>query len=159
MGFTKPGFAPDEQRVVGTRRRFSNRQDGSVSEPIGSADDERVKCVPSVQTRSTDSCRIVAVGAFSEIGRPTFVRAGEGFVTFIDLVRVGIVGLRNSTVVGLLGSGRSDAHPELDLMSESAAQRIGDLSAQMALDFVLNETARHREQSKLFDDGERLDKI
>lgn len=54
---------------------------------------------------------------------------------------------------------RRDAHAEFHALAQPAAERIGDLDAQMPLDLVLDEAARHRQQSKPLDDGERLDEF
>lgn len=53
----------------------------------------------------------------------------------------------------------SDADPQLDLLTQAAAERVGDRGAQVPFDLVLHETARHRQQSKPLDDGQRADQI
>ena len=83
------GLAPDEQGVVGPRRRLGNRQSRGVSEPIRGTDDEGVKCVAPVEA-GAGGVRRGAVGPFGEVGRPVLVCAGEGFAVFIDLVDVGV---------------------------------------------------------------------
>jgi len=97
--------------------------------------------------------------------------AGDGFAIFVALVsvEVGVVGLgqdvglrrgfgRYDAVVGALG-GRSDANPELYLLSEAAAERVGDGGAQVTFDLVLHEAARDRQQSKPLHDGEWLNEV
>lgn len=52
-----------------------------------------------------------------------------------------------------------NAHAELDWLTEPTTQRVGELSAQVPFDFVLDETAGNRQQGKPFDDGEGLHEI
>jgi hypothetical protein len=41
-------------------------------------------------------------------------------------------------------------------LSEPAAERFGDLGAEVTFDLVLHEAARHGEKGKAFDDRQRL---
>lgn len=56
-------------------------------------------------------------------------------------------------------SGGERCGPQLDLLTQAAAERVGDRGAQVPFDLVLHETARHRQQSKPLDDGQRADQI
>ena len=87
--------------------------------------------------------------------------AGEGLAVFVDLVEVVecFVERGVGAIVGFLGGQRGDAHAEFDLLAEPAAERVGDLGAQVPFDFVLHETARHRKQGETFDDRQRLHQV
>ena len=49
VGLAEPGLAPDEQRVVGARRRLGDGEGGGVGEPVRGADDEGVEGVAPVE--------------------------------------------------------------------------------------------------------------
>jgi len=49
VGLAKPHAAVEEQRVVRVRRQFRDREARRVGEPVGRADDERVKRILRVQ--------------------------------------------------------------------------------------------------------------
>ena len=48
---------------------------------------------------------------------------------------------------------------EFDRLAEPAAERLGDLGAQVTFDLVLHKAAGHRQQSKPLDDLQGLDKV
>ena len=166
-------LAPNEQRVVGAGGCFGDRQSGGVREPIGGTDDEGVEGVAAVEAGSVGGgSRFAAVWALGEVGGPAFLDIAERLTVFIRLV-----GLRVQVVVGggekvrlseggvlgkggvVAGGGRCDADPKLYLLSEPSAQGIGDRCPQMTFDLILDEAARHRQQRKSLDDGERLDEV
>src|ERR1700752_4786680 len=121
-----------------------------MCEPIRGADDERIEGVAAVEAGSAGNGRVSCVWTFGEVVGPTLFRTAGGFTVFVGFIGVdgGVVGLGGGfrlggiTVVGALG-GRGDASPQLDLLSESATERVGDRGTQMAFDLVLDEAARH----------------
>src|SRR5581483_3628898 len=70
VGLAEPGSAVDEQRVVGLRRRFGDREGGGVREPVRGADHEEVERVFRVQACVRDPLR----GHSREIGRSVDLR-------------------------------------------------------------------------------------
>ena len=87
--------------------------------------------------------------------------AGQRLAVFVDLVEVGewFVEPGAGAVLGFVGGQRRDTHAEFDLLAEPTAQRLGDLGAQVTFDLVLHEAARHRQQSKTFDDRQWLHEV
>ena len=177
VGLAEAGLAPDEERVVGAGRCFGDRQGRGVREAVGGADDEGVEGVATVEAGSAGDGRVGGVRTFGEVVGPALFGAARDITVFVGLVgvdrrvQVGVVGLvqgwselarrpreGEGIRVGVVG-GWGDAHPELDLLPEPAAERVGDGGAQMTFDLVLHKAARHRQQSKPLDDGERLDEI
>ena len=59
VGLAEAGLAPDEQRVVGARRRFGDGEAGGVGEAVGRADDEGVEGVAPVE--ADDSASLAAI--------------------------------------------------------------------------------------------------
>lgn len=123
-----------------------------MREPVGGADNERIKGVATVKAGYASGSGIGIARALGEVTWPTVLVIAPCRSAVINLVVVGcgvwrcgsrIFGRRHGSVVGFVGRRRSDADPELDLMSESAAESVGNRGPQMALDFVLDKAARH----------------
>ena len=141
-----------------------------MREPIGGTDDERVERVAAVEAGSAGGGgRFAAVRALGEVRRPALLSIAESSpFSSVSSSRSSSAwersfGLRERSVLGeggvVPGGRRCDADPELYLLSEPPAQRIGNRRAQMTFDLVLDKAARHRQQSKALDDGERLDEV
>ncbi len=86
VGLAQTGDAVDEQWVVGTRRRFGDREGGRVGETVGRADDEMVELVALVESVALDVGRAGpgprGGGQFGERvggGRRLRARLGYGF--------------------------------------------------------------------------------
>jgi len=166
------GFAPNEERVVGAGRCFGDGQGRGMGEPVGGADDEGVEGVAAVEAGAAGDGRVDGVRTLGEVVGPGVLSADDHFTVFVTLVGVvgDVVGLgqgvglrravriREGAFVDVF-TGWSDAHAELDLLSEPATERIGDGCAQVAFDLVLNKAARDRQEGKPLHDGEWLDKI
>lgn len=132
-----------------------------MGEPVGGADDERVERVAAVEARAGGDGRVDGMRPLGEVIRPARLGAVNGLAVFQRLVGVergviagkGAVGSRerlrrrDQGVLDIVGWG-SDADSQLDLLSEPAAERIGDRSPQMPFDLVLHEAARDRQQGK-----------
>ncbi len=146
-----------------------------MREPVGGADDKSVERVAPVEAGSTGGGGVGGVWSFGEVGRPALLGITDDFAVFFDPRRCrGIFPRRvlrqrrfqslwrcaagNAVVVRIVRRG-SDADPELDLLSESAAECVGDRRTQMTFDLILYKAARNRQQSKPLDDGERLDEV
>ncbi len=153
-----------------------------MREPVGGADDKSVERVAPVEAGSAGCSGIGGVWPFGEVGRPALLGITDDFAVFVTLVGVagdfdvGVLGLGEGFRVGdgfriceamdacavgvacVVRKG-SDAHSELDLLSEPPAQRVGDWLTQMPFDLILYEAARNRQQSKPLNDGEWLDKV
>lgn len=122
-----------------------------MREPVGGADNERIKGVATVKAGYASGSGIGIVRALGEVTancagyRPCRSAVINLVVVGCGVWRCGsrIFGRRHGSVVGFVGRRRSDADPELDLMSESAAESVGNRGPQMALDFVLDKAARH----------------
>ena len=127
-----------------------------MRESIRGADDEGVKGVAAVQAGATGSFRVGGLRTFGEVSRPVLVDAGERFAVFVNLVGVGERLVEHQGVLGFVGSQWSDTDAEFDLLAEPTAEGLGDLSAQVTFDLVLHEAARYRQQSKSFDNRQRL---
>ena len=160
MRLAQPGVTPDEQRVVGPRRRLGDRDRGRVREPVGRADDERVERVPLVQpgvrTRGDRLRRPRrGVGRPDVPGRRTVQRrpllrrrrgvlggqtgvAGETSEALGPLL--GPLGLRLAVRLGIDDDGQRDRGAKV------APQRVADRLSQVALDVVLGEVGRCRQQ-------------
>ena len=76
VSLAEPGFAPDEQRVVGARRSLGDRERGGVSKPVRGADDERVEGVALVQADLLELTGAALRWGVEEVRRPGFVCAG-----------------------------------------------------------------------------------
>lgn len=123
-----------------------------MREPVGGADNERIKGVATVKAGYASGSGIGIVRALGEVTWPTVLVIAPCRLPKILLphrqtpqpttTRL-MTALRHGSVVGFVGRRRSDADPELDLMSESAAESVGNRGPQMALDFVLDKAARH----------------
>src|SRR5215469_16934140 len=118
-----------------------------MREPIGGTDDESIEGVAAVETGSAGNGWLSGMWTFGEVVGPTPLGTTGGFTIFVTLVGIDgrLVGegihLRDGDVIDVFG-GRSDAHSQLDLLPEPAAQRVGDRRAQMTFDLILDEAAR-----------------
>src|SRR6185369_14156618 len=112
VSLAQPGFTPDEERVVGTGGRFSNREARGVSEPIGCADDEGVEGVAPVEADRVVVACVGVTRSAGEVGGPTLLGTGERLADFVDLVGVGFavnVGDDGVSLVGILRSWAGDS--------------------------------------------------
>ncbi len=83
----EPGLTPDEERVVGTRRRLGDGEAGRVGEPVGGTDDEGVERVPAVEADVVGRRAVLRLPG--EVTRPALLGAGERFLVLVDLVGIG----------------------------------------------------------------------
>lgn len=139
-----------------------------MREPVGRPDHERVERVAAVEVHRV---RIVRRGVrlgTAEVLRPALLGVDPGVAVVVDLVGVGRsrrnrsrgrrIGEAVGCVLGLVG-GRRDANAQFHALAELAAERGDDGFPQVALDLVLHERRRNRQQGKPLGDHQGFDQL